>query len=326
MQNMQKRVVRWAISLAGVAAMTTVWAADYPTKPIHMIIPFAAGGPTDTLGRSLAEEMSKVLGQKVIVENKAGAGGNVGSSIFAKMPADGYSVMLGTNGPLVANPMFMKDISFDPDKDFDPVSFVAYLPNMIAVHPSVPAKSVKELIELLKANPTKYSFASGGLGTSTHFAGELMKTLADVQMTHIPYKGDGASMPDAVGGQVPIVFGSIFAAKRFTDSGMLRGLAVTSKDRVPSVPDMPTVAESGLPGYDLTAWYGLVVPAGTPKPIIKKLSVAVETITSSPSFRERIEMMSGISKGSTPEEFAQFIDSERPKWKSLIEESGMKVE
>src|SRR5690606_39189141 len=142
----------------------------------------------DTLGRSLADEMAKVLGQKVIVENKPGAGGNVGAAAFARMPADGYSVMLGTNGPLVANPMFMKDISFDPDKDFDPVSFVAYLPNMIAVHTSVPAHSVKELIELLKANPNKYSFASGGLGTSTHFAGELMKTLADVQMTHIPYK------------------------------------------------------------------------------------------------------------------------------------------
>ncbi|PLC55951.1 ABC transporter substrate-binding protein [Pollutimonas nitritireducens] len=326
MKNTHKKAGRWAISLAGAAAMTTAWAADYPTKSIHMIIPFAAGGPTDSLGRSLADEMSKVLGQKVIVENKPGAGGNVGSTMFAKMPADGYSIMIGTNGPLVANPMFMKGISFDPNKDFDPVSFVAYLPNMIAVHPSVPAHSVKELIELLKANPTKYSFASGGLGTSTHFAGELMKTLAGVQMTHIPYKGDGASMPDAVGGQVPIVFGSIFAAKRFTDSGMLRGLAVTSKDRVPSVPDIPTVAESGLPGYDLTAWYGLVVPAGTPKPAIKKLSEAVQTIASSPSFRERVESMSGIAKGSTPEEFTQFIESERPKWKSLIEESGIKVE
>jgi tripartite-type tricarboxylate transporter receptor subunit TctC len=317
--------MRWTGALLGAATMTTVaWAADYPDKPIRMIIPFAAGGPTDTLGRSLADEMAKRLGQKVIVENKPGAGGNVGSGLFAKMPADGYSVMLDTNGPLVANPLFMKDITFDPDKDFDPVSFVAYLPNMIAVHPSVPAHSVKELIKLLKDNPNKYSFASGGLGTSTHFAGELFKTMAGVKMTHIPYKGDGASMPDVVGGQVPIVFGSIFAAKRYTDSGMLRGIAVTSKDRVPSVPNMPTVAESGLPGYDLTAWYGLVVPAGTPKPIIKKLSDTVQAITASASFKERVESMSGITKGSSPEEFAKFIKSEHPKWKKLIEESGIK--
>ena len=313
-----------AIALTALSA-TSALAAEYPSKPIRMIVPFAAGGPTDTLARSLAEAMTEQLGQKVIVENKPGVGGNVGTAQFARMAPDGYAVLLVTNGPLVANQLMFKNLGFDPKKDLDPVSFVAYLPNMVAVHPSVPAKTIKELIALLKANPDKYSFASGGDGTSTHFAGELMKSMAGVQMTHIPYKGDGASMPDVVGGQVPIVFGSIFAAKRFVDGGMLRGLAVTSLDRVPSMPDMPTVAESGLPGYDLTAWYGVVVPAGTPKPIVNKLSQTIAKVVASPDFRARVEGMSGIPKSTTPEEFAAFMELERPKWKKLIEESGIKI-
>lgn len=326
MTKTRRRLAIGAMSLIAAMAMNGSSAAPYPEAPIKMIVPFAAGGPTDSLARSLADAMAGVLKQKVIVENKPGAGGNVGSALVARMPPDGYSTLLVTNGPLVANPLLFKDITFDPKKDFDPVSLVAYLPNIVAVHPSVPANSIPELIALLKANPDKYSFASGGLGTSTHFAGELFKSMAGVKMTHIPYKGDGASMPDAAGGQVPIVFGSVFAASRFVESGRLRGLAVTSKDRVPSVPDLPTVAESGLAGYDLSAWYGLVVPAGTPKSIVKKLSEAIALIVASPEFRTRVESMGGIPRSATPEEFVQFIESERPKWKKLIEESGIKIE
>lgn len=326
MRNIYRSLVAGVVSLTGAMAVTTVWAADYPTGPIRMVVPFAAGGPTDALARSLAEAMAGVLKQKIIVENKPGAGGNVGSAVVARAPADGYTILLVTNGPLVANPLLFKDMAFDPKKDFDPVSLVAYFPNMVAVHPSVPANSIKELIALLKANPNKYSYASGGLGTSTHFAGELFKSLAGVQMTHIPYKGDGASMPDVVGGQVPIVFGSIFAGKRFTDSGKLNGLAVTSKDRVPSVPNLPPVAEAGLAGYDLTAWYGVVAPAGTPKSVTNKLSATIGAIVATPEFRERIESMSGIPKSTTPDGFAQFIETERPKWEKLIQESGIKIE
>lgn len=326
MKKVCKKLIVGMVSLGGAMAVASAGATEYPTAPIKMVVPFAAGGPTDALARSLAESMAGVLKQKIIVENKPGAGGNVGSAMVARAPADGYTILLVTNGPLVANPLLFKEMAFDPKKDFDPVSQVAYFPNMVAVHPSVPANSIKELIALLKANPNQYSYASGGLGTSTHFAGELFKSLAGVQMTHIPYKGDGASMPDVVGGQVPIVFGSIFAGKRFTDSGKLKGLAVTSKDRVPSVPDLPPVAEAGLEGYDLTAWYGVVAPAGTPKAVINKLSETVAAIVATPEFRERIESMSGIPKSSTPEGFTQFIETERPKWEKLIQESGIKIE
>lgn len=326
MRNIRRKLIVGAMSLAGAMTAVSAGATDYPTGPIRMVVPFAAGGPTDALARLLAESMAGVLKQKVIVENKPGAGGNVGSAVAARAPADGYTILLGTNGPLVANPLLFKSMAFDPKKDFDPVSLVAYFPNMVAVHPSVPVHSIKELIALLKANPSKYSYASGGLGTSTHFAGELFKSMAGVEMTHIPYKGDGASMPDVVGGQVPIVFGSIFAAKRFTDSGKLRGLAVTSKDRVPSVPDLPPVAEEGLPGYDLTPWYSVVVPAGTPKPVIKRLSETIAAIVATPEFRARIESMSGIPKSSTPEGLTQFMEAEHPKWKKLVDESGIKVE
>jgi len=315
-----------ALFLIGMLGMSALQAQDYPKMPIKMVVPFAAGGPTDSLARSLAEAMSKSFDQKVIVENKPGAGGNVGSALAARSPADGYTIMLVTNGPLVANPLLFKEIPFDPKRDFIPVSLVAYLPNMIAVHPSVPATSVEQLIALLKANPDKYSFASGGLGTSSHFAGELFKTMTGVKMTHVPYKGDGASLPDVVGGQVPIVFGSIFATSKFTASGTLRGLAVTSIERVPSVGNIPTVAESGLKGYDLAAWYGVVVPAGTPTKIVNKLSDTIRSIVATPDFKLRIEAMGGIPRSSTPQEFAQFIDSERPKWERLIKESGIKVE
>ncbi|GAA5232149.1 tripartite tricarboxylate transporter substrate binding protein [Verticiella sediminum] len=327
MKSTNKPIGRLVLTASILAIMTKAWAADpdYPREPVRMVVPFAAGGPTDTLARVLADAMSERLGQRVFVENKPGVGGNVGTAQFTRMPPDGYSLLLTTNGPLVANQMMFKNLGYDPQKDLQPVSFVAYLPNMVAVHPSVPAASIKELIAELKAHPKKYSFASGGEGTSTHFAGELLKSMADVQMTHIPYRGDGASLPNVVGGQVPIVFGSIFATKRFVDSGMLRGLAVTSLDRVPSMPDVPTVAESGLEGYDLTAWYGVVVPTGTPEPILEKLSKTIAEVVTAPDFRQKIEAMSGIPRSTTPDEFAQFIESERPKWKKLIEDSGIQI-
>lgn len=327
METIVKRLCVGMLSLAAtVAASSAVAAATYPNGPIRMIVPFAAGGPTDSLARSLADAIGGRLNQQVIVENKPGAGGNVGTAQAARAQADGYTILIATNGPMVANPMLFKDISFDPHKDFAPVSLVTYLPNMLAVHPSVPVNTTSELIELLKANPDKYSFASGGLGTSSHFAGELFKTMAGVKMVHVPYKGDGASMPDVVGGQVPIVFGSVFATSRFTENNMLKGLAVTSGTRVPSVPDMPTIDETGLKGYDLAAWYGIFVPTGTPEPIINKLSETIAAIVADPEFSDRVEAMGGIPKSMTPTEFRQFIGEERPKWEKLIKESGITID
>ncbi|HWL29403.1 MAG TPA: tripartite tricarboxylate transporter substrate binding protein [Burkholderiaceae bacterium] len=327
MDKMIKRLMVGAVAFAAISLAGGAWATgNYPNGPIKMIVPFAAGGPTDALARSLADEMGNALKQQIIVENKPGAGGNVGTALAARAQPDGYTILITTNGPLVANPMLFKKITFDPKKDFAPVSLVTYLPNILAVHPSVPVKTTAELIELLKANPNKYSFASGGLGTSSHFSGELFKTMAGVQMVHVPYKGDGASMPDVVGGQVPIVFGSVFATSRYTQNNMLRPLAVTSKARVPSVPTVPSLDETGLKGYDLAAWYGILVPTGTPEPIVNKLSSTIATIIANPAFKQRIEGMGGIPQSMKPAEFRAFIDAERPKWEKLIKESGITID
>lgn len=327
MDKMVKRAMVGAIMFAATLSSSGAWAAaNYPNGPIKMIVPFAAGGPTDALARSLADEMGNKLKQQIIVENKPGAGGNVGTGLAARAQPDGYTILITTNGPLVANPMLFKKIAFNPKNDFAPVSLVTYLPNILAVHPSVPAKSTAELIALLKDNPKKYNFASGGLGTSSHFSGELFKTMAGVQMMHVPYKGDGASMPDVVGGQVPIVFGSVFATSRYTENNMLRALAVTSKARVPSMPNVPSLDETGLKGYDLAAWYGILVPTGTPELIVNKLSSTIAAIIADPVFKQRIEAMGGIPKSMTPTEFRSFIDSERPKWETLIKESGITID
>lgn len=320
-----KKMLLSAIGAAMVMVVAQAMAKSYPSGPVTMIVPFAAGGPTDTLARALADEMGKRLGERVIVVNKPGAGGNVGSALAARAQPDGQTVLIATNGPLVANPMLFKDISFNPDKDFAPISLVTYLPNMLAVHPSVPANTVEELTALLRANPGKYSFASGGLGTSSHFAGELYKSMTGVDMSHVPYKGDGASMTDVVGGQVPIVFGSVFATSKFVEMGRLKGLAVTSIERVPSVPDVQTIDETGLKGYDLAAWYGLVAPVGTPEPIIEQLSATVAEIVADPDFKKRVKAMGGIPRSMQPEEFVAFIKAERPKWERLIKESKIEI-
>ena len=302
-------------------------AGDYPGKPVRLIVPFAAGGPTDALARALADKMSQKLGEKVIVENKPGAGGNIGTAMAAKSTPDGYTIVVATNGPLTVNKLIFEDTSYDPQKELSPVALVSLLPNILAVHPSVPANDVPSLIALLKKNPGKYSYGSGGTATSSHFSGALFSTMAGVKMTHIPYKGDGGSMPDAVGGQIPIVFGSVFATKRYIDPGLLKGLAVTSKRRVPIVKDIPTMVEMGLPGYDLTAWYGIAVPAGTPTPIVDKLNSVIVDILQMPDFRNTVESMGGIpANANTPAEFGDFIQSEIPKWTKLVEESGIKAQ
>ena len=313
-------VVNWLI-------LTNAWSEDaYPTRSIRMIVPFGAGGPTDTLGRALAERMSDQLGQRVTVENKPGAGGNIGTDMVAKAAPDGYTFLISTNGPLAGNLTLFGNLPYHPLKDFAPVTIFTVLPNMLAVHPSIPANNIIELIAFLKANPDKYSFGSGGNGTSSHFSGELFKMMTGVKMEHIPYKGDGASMIDVLSGQVPIVFASVLAGMRYTDSGKIKALAVTSLDRVPALPNVPSMAEAGLAGYDLAAWYGIMLPAGTPKPIVTKLNSVIVKIIHTPDFKLKIEAMGGIPVGSTPEEVTEVIKKDIPKWAKLVKESGAKVD
>ena len=307
-------------------AVPAAQAQEYPARPIRFVVPFGAGGPTDVMTRALAQKMSEALKQSVVVDNRTGAGGNIGADIVAKAPADGYTLLMGTNGPLAANLTLFGKLPYDPLKDLAPITLFTYLPNMLAVHPSVPARSVSELIALLKANPDKYSFASGGNGTSSHLSGELFKTMAGVRMTHIPYKGDGASLIDVIGGQVPIVFCSVLAGMRYLESGRLHALAVTSEKRVPAVSRIPSIAESGLPGYDLTAWYSVMVPAGTPREIVDRLNSVIVGIIRSSDLKERIESMGGIPVGSTPEEVTELIKADIPRWAKLVKESGAKVD
>lgn len=299
-------------------------AQSFPSRPIRIVIPFATGGPTDTMTRLLAGKLSEELKQQVIAENKPGAGGNIGAEAVARSAPDGYTLLMGTNGTLAANHNLFEKLGYSPGADFEPVSFYTFQPNLLAVNPSVPAKSVRELIDYLKANPGA-SFASGGLGTSTHFAGELFRKMAGVNITHVPYKGDGQSVPDVIAGNVPIIFCSVLAGMKWMASGKLRVLGVTSAGRVPVISEVPSIAEAGLPGYDLTSWYAVVVPAGTPQDVIRVLNAALVRAMSDPELRSRIEAMGGILAPGTPDQLRQHIKAEIPRWAQLIKDVNIKL-
>ncbi|MDP3172409.1 MAG: tripartite tricarboxylate transporter substrate binding protein [Polaromonas sp.] len=323
---MNRREFTIAVTLAGLAGISPALASDYPTKPIRLIVPFAAGGPTDALARAFALQLGDALKQTVVVENKSGAGGNIGVDFVAKAPADGYIIGFGTNGPLAGNVALFKNIPYDPVKDLAPITRIAFVPNIIAVTPSLGAKNLQELIALLKANPEKYSFASGGTGTTQHLGGELLKSMTGTRMVHVPYKGEGPAMIDALGGQVPIIFSSLAVGIPYVQSGRLRALAVTSRSRSPALPDVPTASEAGVPGFELTAWYGLIGPAGTPPDILHRLNAASVQVIKSPQFTERLVSVGGTPAPSTPEEFSAFIRSEIPRWSEIVKKTGAKAE
>lgn len=324
MNRRQIAVALVATCLGG--AFSPAWSTDYPTKPIRLIVPFAAGGPTDALARAFALQLAENLKQSVVVENKSGAGGNIGVEFVSKAPPDGYTLGFGTNGPLAGNVSLFKSLGYDPSKDLAPVTRIAYVPNIIAVSPNLGVKSLQELISLLKANPDKYSFASGGNGTTQHLGGELLKSMTGTRMTHIPYKGEGPALNDALGGQVPIIFSSLAVGVPYVTSGRLRALAVTSRGRSPALPDVPAATEAGVPGYELTAWYGLVAPPGTPSEIIRKLNSASLQVINSPQFSQKLIAVGGTPAATTPEEFGAFIRSEIPRWAEIVKQTGAKAD
>jgi len=310
-----------------LAAMTATHAQSaYPNKPIRLVVPFAAGGPTDVLSRAFAKGLSEELKQNVVVENKGGAGGNIGVDMVAKAPADGYTIGIATNGPLAVNVSLFGKMPYDPVKDLTPITRLAFVPNVLVVHPSLGVKDFDELMRLLRANPGKYVFASGGNGTTQHLGIEMLKTMGRVQVGHAPYRGEGPAMSDLVGGQVPGLFSSVAAGIPYVKSGRVIALAVSSSQRVSSLPDVPTVAERGFPGFDATAWYGVVAPADLPPDILQKLNVASVKVINSPAMQERL-----LGSGSTPApttstEFGAFIKSEILRWKPIIEAAGAKVD
>lgn len=318
---------RFALGLAALGATGTLshaQSSDYPNRPIRIVIPFATGGPTDTMTRLLASRMSDELKQQVVPDNRPGAGGNIGAETVARADADGYTLLMGTNGILAANKNLFERISYDPDRDFTPISMYVYQPNLLAVHPDVPAHDVKELIAWLKAHPGT-TYASGGLGTSTHFAGELMRTMIGAQMQHIPYKGDGQSVPDVIAGNVPVLFCSVLAGMKWLNTGKLRVLGVTSATRVPVIDSIPTIAESGLPGFDLTSWYAVVAPARTPRGIVAHLNTAMLDAMASPEVKDKLEAMGSILAPGTPDQLRTHIRQESARWARIIEQVNIKL-
>jgi tripartite-type tricarboxylate transporter receptor subunit TctC len=321
------RAVPSALTALLFTGVTTVpvAAADYPSKPVTIVVPFAAGGNTDAFARMVGDELDKALGQRFLVENKPGAGGNLGVAQVARAQPDGYTLGMGTVSTHAINPSLYKKLPFDPDKGFAPVSLIATLPNVLVVNPAIQAKTVPELIDLLKAEPEVHTYASSGPGTSPHLAAELFATRTGTSMTHVPYKGSGQSIMDVVAGHVDMVFDNIPTAAQQAKAGKVRALAVTSLERAPLLPDVPAMAEF-LPGFEATSWHGLFAPGGTPTEIVAKLSQEVQRIMKLPHIQERMQAMGAKPVGNTPEQFAQHISVERKKWAEVVKASGVSLE
>ena len=297
----------------------------YPSKPVRLIVPFAPGGSNDIMARITAQKFTETFGQQVIVDNRAGASGIVGTDIAAKAPPDGYTLLM-MSLTLTVNPSLYKKLPYNTEKDLAPVTLVASAPLMLVVHPSLPAKSVNELIGFAKANPGKLNFGSGGPGTTPHLAGEMLKMMAKVQMTHVPYKGGGPALADLVGGQIQLMLENIPSTLPHVKAGRLRALAVSGLKRSPLVPDLPTLDEAGLKGYEIVGWNGLFVPSGTPQSIIAYLHGLTVKALAQPDVKERLATLGAEGVGNTPEQFRGFLKAEIVKWARVVKEAGLKVE
>ncbi|MDT0138362.1 tripartite tricarboxylate transporter substrate binding protein [Acidovorax sp. PRC11] len=307
--------------LPGLAA-----AQAFPGKPITIIVPFAAGGTTDILARIIAQGMGGELGQSVVVDNRAGAGGNIGGQVAARAPADGYTLFMGTVGTHAINAALYRKMPFDPVKDFAPLTRVANVPNLLVANPAQPFKTVQELIAYAKANPGKINFGSSGSGSSIHLSGELFKSMAKVDMQHVPYKGSAPAVTDLLGNQIAIMFDNMPSAIQHVRSGKLRAIAVTTARRSSELPDVPTIAEAGVPGYEATSWFGMFAPAGTPAPVVAQLNAAIVKVLAQPDIRKKLAEQGAEAAGETPAQFADFIQKESVKWGKVVRESGASVD
>lgn len=310
-----------------VAGQAGAQGADhYPTKPITYVVPFAAGGTTDLLGRLIGQRMSQVLGQSVVVENRAGAGGNIGSDYVAKAPADGYTLLGGTISSHAINVSLYPKMPYDPVKNFQPIALIGTLPNVLVVNANSPWKSVQDVVAAAKAKPGTVNFGSSGNGTSQHLAAELFANMAGLKMTHVPYKGSSQAVQALLGSQVDLVFENSVAAMPMIQSGKFRALATTGAKRAAELPDVPTMAESGLKGYEIVSWQAIFAPAGTPKPIVDKLSTEIGKIIHQPDVRARLASMGVEPSGAGPAELGNFQKSEVAKWANLIKVANIHLE
>jgi len=313
--------------LLGIACVAPAMAQQtYPTKPIRMVCPFPPGGTTDLVARLVALKLTEAWGQQVVVDNRPGAGGVIGTEMVAKAVPDGYTILLGSITTHAVNPALYKKLDFDPVKDFTPVSLVVSSPQLLAVHPAVPAKSVKELIALAKAKPGQLNYGSAGTGTSPHLTFELFKRMASIDVVHVPYKGTGPAITDLVGGQVQMMITGIVALMPHVKSGKLRALAVTSAKRVSALSDVPTVAESGVPGFDVSSWFGVFLPAHTPRMIVTKMNGEIRRILEQPSVRRRLIDQGADPASNTPEEFAAYVKAEMARWGEVVRSTGARAD
>jgi tripartite-type tricarboxylate transporter receptor subunit TctC len=324
------RMKRGLLGLAVLALMGSVTMAKaqdaYPTRPLSLIVPFPAGGSTDLVARLIAEKMGGILGQQIVVDNRGGAGGNVGSAAAAKAEPDGYTLLMGTVATHAINSALYKKMPYDPVLDFAPVSLLVVVPNVLVVNPDFPAQNVAELIALAKEKPGELSYASSGNGTPLHLSGELFKSMAGVDIVHIPYKGAGPALIDVIGGHVPIMFDNLPSSTEYMKAGKLRGLAVTTAERAPSMPDLPTIAESGLPGYETYTWNAMFAPAGTPPEVIAKLNEAAVAAVQDPGVQAKLKDMGASVVGSTPEQLAEHVKTEMAKWAPVVKASGAQID
>lgn len=314
-----------AIAAATVCGSAHAQATNYPTKPVTIVVPFSPGGATDIMSRTLAERLKNRLGHPVIVENKPGAGTMIASEYVAKAAPDGHTVLLAASSLGIAPSLYAK-VNYDPVKDFTPISLVASVVHVLSVHPSVPAKNVAELVTWVKANPTKANYGSVGAGTSTHLESELFNTMAGVKMEHVPYKGSAPALLDLVSGNINVMFDAYASSKPFINDNRIRLLAVTTAQRSKLLPNVPTVAESGLPGYEAMPWLGFVAPAGTPAPIVNKFHAELMEVLKEPAVQEKFQSLGLEIIGNNPAEFADFIKKDIVKWGKVVKDSGAKAD
>lgn len=326
--NISRRAVvaSMLISSMGVALTTSLaHAGDYPDKPIRFLVPYPPGGGTDVIARIVQERFQAALGQSVIIENRGGAGGSIGTEVVARAPPDGYTVLFTLSSHTI-NPAIFPKLTFDTRKDFEPIGTVASLPQILVANTKFAPDSVAKLVEFSKKNPEVLAYASVGNGSPGHLAGELMKISTGMNMTHIPYKGGGPAITDVIGGQVPLLWVSIPAAAPFVKSGKLKALAVSTQKRSTAFPNVPTMRESGFPDFEVDSWYAMFVPKGTPKPIIDTLNKALNTVVSNPMMKEKLLGQGSEAVGGTPDALGKIVDTELVKWAKLVKDANIKAE
>jgi len=320
---LRQKFVQGIVAL--VLAVPLAQAQDYPNRTITLVVPYSAGGGNDAMARIVAEHMSKTLGQQIVIENRGGAGGTIATRAVAKSPPDGYTLVIGGTGTLAVNPTLYANVGYDPRKDFAPIGLIATSALVILVHPRVEANSVKELIALARKEPAKLNYASAGPGSGIHLATELFASMAGIKLTHIPYRGSAPALNDLLGGHVDIYFSSLPPAVGIASEGKVRALAVTGLQRSHVFPDLPTVAEAGLPGYEAVLHYGIAAPAGTPRPIVDKLNAALREALAAPETKALLINTGAEPLPSTPEEYAADIDREETKWSRIVKAAGVKA-